>query len=166
MAKSLGFRKRFPHAGLFLIIAIILAIPFTVWSLNHVSTQTQQHAAYTYNCTLSPTWSDYPLANGSHSLTYRLTLKNNCPNRQWIRIYTSQIPSGWTYTLKMTNNANCPGTTTLCNGIFEGYQTRSVSLTVTRPLNARPGTHYFSIRAEELWHTYFTSSKTLRYIVQ
>jgi len=48
--KSIGFRVRFPHFGLFLVIAIAIAIPLTVWSLNNVSTQTQQDAA-TYTCT-------------------------------------------------------------------------------------------------------------------
>ncbi len=45
MAKSIKFRERFPHFGIFLVIAIALAIPFTVWSLNNIQTQTQQYAA-------------------------------------------------------------------------------------------------------------------------
>jgi hypothetical protein len=44
MAKSSGFMKRFPHAGIFFVIAVAFAIPLTTWSLNNVSTQTEQHA--------------------------------------------------------------------------------------------------------------------------
>lgn len=50
--KSNRFTDRFPHFGLFLVIAIALAIPLTVWSLNNVSTITQQEAALrdVYDC--------------------------------------------------------------------------------------------------------------------
>jgi len=52
MAKrGYGFADRFPHVGIFLIIAVTIAIPLTVWSLNNVSTQTKQHAA---TCTPRP----------------------------------------------------------------------------------------------------------------
>lgn len=50
MAKKISFSERFPLAGIFLVIAIALAIPLTTWSLNNVSTQTEQHAA-TATCT-------------------------------------------------------------------------------------------------------------------
>ncbi len=42
--KGYGFSDRFPHVGLFFIIALILAIPLTVWSLNNASTNFIQQA--------------------------------------------------------------------------------------------------------------------------
>lgn len=44
MAKK-SFLQRFPHFGLIMIIAVVLAIPLTVWSTKNVSTQTEQHAS-------------------------------------------------------------------------------------------------------------------------
>jgi len=75
MAKSNGFTSRFPNFGIFFVIAIALAIPLTTWSLNNVSTNTQQHAqtatctarggtCYKYNC---PT-SGYLLTSGTCGL--------------------------------------------------------------------------------------------------
>ncbi len=45
MAKNTGFKKRFPHTTIFFVIAIAIAIPLTVWSLNNVSTNLSQEAA-------------------------------------------------------------------------------------------------------------------------
>lgn len=45
MAKKITFTERFPFAGLFVVIAIAFAIPLTIYSLNNVSTQTEQHAS-------------------------------------------------------------------------------------------------------------------------
>lgn len=50
MAKT-SFLQRFPHAGIIMVFAIVLAIPLTVWSLNNVSTQTEQQAQSTSTCT-------------------------------------------------------------------------------------------------------------------
>lgn len=44
MAKRVTFSDRFPFAGLFIVIAIALAVPLTVWSLNHAPTQTKNYA--------------------------------------------------------------------------------------------------------------------------
>jgi hypothetical protein len=65
--KSIGFRVRFPHFGLFLVIAVTLAIPLTVWSLNNVSTITRQEAA-TVTCpatAIYPAWSCGSICTGS-----------------------------------------------------------------------------------------------------
>lgn len=45
MAKSLGFKKRFPHTTIFLVLALAIAVPFTVWSVNNASTNIYQQAA-------------------------------------------------------------------------------------------------------------------------
>lgn len=45
MAKSIGFRNRFPHFGIFFVLAVALAIPITTYSLNNVSTNLNQYAA-------------------------------------------------------------------------------------------------------------------------
>jgi hypothetical protein len=42
--KGYGFSDRFPHFGIFLVIAVAIAIPLTVWSLNNASTNTRQYA--------------------------------------------------------------------------------------------------------------------------
>jgi hypothetical protein len=42
--RSHGFSKRFPNFGLFLVIALAIAIPLTVWSLKNASTNIEQFA--------------------------------------------------------------------------------------------------------------------------
>jgi hypothetical protein len=42
--KGYGFSDRFPHFGLFLVVTLAIAIPLTVWSLNHTSTVFVQQA--------------------------------------------------------------------------------------------------------------------------
>ena len=49
MAKTVTITDRFPFAGVFFVIAVALAVPLTVWSLNHAPTQTKQQAAG-YTC--------------------------------------------------------------------------------------------------------------------
>jgi hypothetical protein len=88
--KSIGFRRRFPHFGLFLVIAVTLAIPLTVWSLNNVSTNTQQHAAGS-NSTSQNILCGYP--------------KYYCPNGFTCGHCTGGIPSG--STSKSTKNTGC-----------------------------------------------------------
>lgn len=44
MAKTEGYKNRFPYAGLLLLLAVILAIPLTIWSLYYAPTNTQQQA--------------------------------------------------------------------------------------------------------------------------
>ncbi len=71
MAKTNDFAARFPHAGIFLVIAVAIAIPLTVWSLNNVPTNTQQFASggnngqghaygHRYTPTPTPTYSPTP----------------------------------------------------------------------------------------------------------
>lgn len=45
MSKTRRLQGRLLYGRLFLVIAVVLAIPLTVWSLNNVPTQTVQHAA-------------------------------------------------------------------------------------------------------------------------
>ncbi len=42
-----SFNQRFPTFKWVLLLAVVFALPLTMWSLNNVSTNTQQHAAYT-----------------------------------------------------------------------------------------------------------------------
>ena len=44
MAKS-AFAKRFPYARLFVLLAILIALPLVLWSVQKAPTQTQEHAA-------------------------------------------------------------------------------------------------------------------------
>ena len=44
MAKS-AFQKRFPYGRLFLLVAILIALPIVLWSVQKAPTQTQEHAA-------------------------------------------------------------------------------------------------------------------------
>ena len=48
MAKS-AFQKRFPYGRLFLLVAILIALPIVLWSVQKAPTQTQEHAAG-YTC--------------------------------------------------------------------------------------------------------------------
>lgn len=51
MAK-MSFLQRFPHAGIIMVLAVVFAIPLTLWSFNNASTQTQEHAqTVSYTCT-------------------------------------------------------------------------------------------------------------------
>lgn len=160
MAKK-SFNERVPAFKWIFLLALIVSVPVTLWSLTR-QTQTQSNA-YSVTCTLDPAWSDYPTSSGANSLTYKLNLKNNCPNQQYISFSLSSLPSGWKYSFTMSTPSTCSGT--LCYGIFAGYQTRYLHVTVTRPSTARLGTYYFTLRAKETWNNNFSASKTLRYIV-
>ena len=45
MAKTGSFSSRFPHFKLFLFLAVLIALPLTVFSVQKVPTSTQQHAS-------------------------------------------------------------------------------------------------------------------------
>ena len=50
MAKAGSFSSRFPHFKLFLFLAVVIALPLTVFSANKVSTNSDQHAAVAATC--------------------------------------------------------------------------------------------------------------------
>jgi hypothetical protein len=80
MARQVTISDRFPFAGLFIVIAIALAVPLTVWSLSNVPTQTNQQAA-TLVCSGGPFVKLYDCKNYQCSSVTYCARKNPITNK-------------------------------------------------------------------------------------
>lgn len=165
--KSYGFRQRFPFAGLFLVIAVAVAIPLTVWSLNNVSTITNQQAQ-TPKCganNLNPTCptgftcryvSNNPLFGGtcvleSLSTPANLTIATNCkynasnPNDATIILNWDKVDNATGYTLY--GNYYYLNQGKLVNVMLSPYTTSNNSYTLTIPVPKEVKQLYWHIKA-------------------
>ncbi|HYM65131.1 MAG TPA: hypothetical protein VES68_01445 [Candidatus Sulfotelmatobacter sp.] len=96
MAKS--FNKRYPSFGIFLIVALMIAVPLTVWSLNNVSTNTSQYAANSQNTPSSIALNLNPPAALGNTITFALSYPKNTKN-PWVSVscYLDQAKTNLVY---------------------------------------------------------------------
>lgn len=159
-----SFNQRFPAFKWILLLAVLLALPLTLFSVQNVSTNIQQHASSGTSCNSDPTWSgiighnDYPMAVKFH---YRF--KNNCTNIQYFNLSATRPTTGWSYQYAIPG-WSCSLNSQCWVGV-NPKDTIDVYVTITRPRNATAGTHYISLRANGAYNTNLNASKTLSYVV-
>lgn len=93
MTKTGSFHTRFPLAGLFFLIAVTLAIPLTVWSMNNASTNVKQQAAITprvifYDC------KNFEVSRDCGTKTYNAR-RNNITNKWTINSINMGTYDNW-----------------------------------------------------------------------
>lgn len=78
----MSFNERFPHFGIILVLAVVLSIPLTIWSLKNAPTQTQEEAAQSSTIVLNEnpssltlgSWVDFTTTLPKNYKSFKITV--------------------------------------------------------------------------------------------